>query len=53
MAGLKLPILPNAPPPPPRTTAMVGSTFWSTPVEFSVVYWSSSRGSWPAPTPTA
>ena len=53
IAGLNEPIWPNAPPPPPRTTAIVGSTFWSMPVEFSVVYCSSSSGTWPAPTPTA
>ncbi len=53
MAGLKLPIWPMAPPPKPSTTAIVGSTFWSMSAEFSVVYCSSSSGSWPAPTPTA
>ena len=40
--------------PPPTMTANVGSTSWSTPRLFSVVYCSSASGSSaPAPTPTA
>jgi hypothetical protein len=52
---LKDPSLPTTPAPPkPSTTAMVGSTCCGTPLVFSVVKASSSKGSTaPAPTPTA
>ena len=41
IAGLKVPILPNAPPPMPTITAKVGSTCCGTPEVFSVVNGSS------------